>query len=114
MHGVQLHQVVAGRDQVPLVGGLLQPAQQHEFALPGVNLTEHRLHDRFAPRINGAAPLRLQLPGHALLQRRICWDPTPGNLGNTFAVLHPAGRDEKLRPAVAARFNTLRVVQVCC
>jgi hypothetical protein len=43
LQGVQLHQVVAGSHQIPLVGDLFQPTEQYEFSLPVVDLPEYGL-----------------------------------------------------------------------
>ena len=90
------------------------PSGSTKFTLPGMDLPEHGLHDRFPPCINRAALLRLQLPSHAFPQRRICRDPDPRSLGNTFTVLHSAGRDEKLTPASGDSLDGLGVIQICC
>ena len=114
MQGVELHQVVADSDQIPFVRCLLQPAEQDELSLTGVDLTLHGLHDRFAPRVGCSEFLRLQFPGHPLLELHIGRDTAPVNIGITFAVLHPAGRDEELGLVIAGRFNGLGVVQIRC
>ena len=66
--GEEFHQVVAACDQVPLTLGLFQAAKEHELALPGMDLTEHWFHDRFAPCINLGTVYRFQFPGHLLTQ----------------------------------------------
>jgi hypothetical protein len=43
---------VAPGDEVPLVLGLFQPAQQDVFALAGVDLPEHGFDDRFASGVD--------------------------------------------------------------
>jgi len=55
-------------DEVPLVAGVVQPAKEKVFALPGMDLTEHRFNDRFASGVSLLAGLGFQLPGHPLPQ----------------------------------------------
>ena len=87
------------------MGGLFQPSQERKFYLPSVDLPEHGFHDRFVPAVNGAALLRLQLPGHTFPQGRSGGDSAPRNVGNPLTVFHPAGRDEKLSPPTAGGLN---------
>ncbi len=99
LDAVQLHQFVAGGDEVPLVAGLFHLVLQNESSLLGVNLTKHALHDCLAPRLYSEAFLGLELPSHAFSQRRIRRDPSPWNIGHMFTVLDSPGRDDK--PGIA-------------
>lgn len=83
--------------QLSLPRGVPQPAQQYVFALPGVDLPEHRFHNRLAPSINRPTLLRLQPPRHPLGHRRTLRNPAPRRLRNRTPMLEPAGGNEERR-----------------
>lgn len=93
---VKFHEVVGGSEELPLIGGFLEPAQQDVLALADADLAEDGFHDGFAPGIDLLASLGFQLPAHPFTQGRGGWDPAARRLRDRGCVFQPAGGNEKL------------------
>src|SRR5713101_212463 len=92
---VQLQNVVRETDHGPLPLHVLQtPQEELPEAARLFDLSKHRLHDRFAPGVDGRSHLGLQFPAHAVHPcRSLGKRPSRARL-LAVTIRLPVGRDE--------------------
>ena len=91
---------MAAGDQVPLVGGLLQSAQEDVFALPGVDLAEDRFDDGLAAGVNELLPSLFSVFSPSAPARWPGQGSAPGASGTCSPCLRrPVAMKNSLRPA---------------
>src|SRR5229473_5281451 len=92
---VQLQNVVRETDHGPLPLHLLQTTQEKlPEAARLFDLSKHRLHDRFAPGVDGRSHLGLQFPAHAVHPGRFLGERSPWARLMAATVRLPIGSDE--------------------
>lgn len=93
--GPEFQDIVGRTDERPFAAHLLHPAQQElSIAAALLDLTEDRLDNCFATRIEPATVHRAECAAHPVRHRQSCWQSASGRSGYRLAIELAIRRDE--------------------